>query len=156
MIAFPILPDQIVFVLLSFEGPDRYAQAGGLGIRISQLAHALAKKGYQTHLLFVGDPVLPASEECENGKLHIYRWCQWISHYHPTGVYEGEEGKRNDYTATVPPFVIEKIARPAAEKKTIPYRFSRGMAYVRCTHTTKRPASRCRAAAARSFAVECE
>jgi hypothetical protein len=32
----------------------------------------------------------------------------WISRYHPAGVYDGEEGKRADYTASLPPFLLQK------------------------------------------------
>ena len=37
-------PDQVEFVLLSFEGPDAYSKAGGLGVRVSNLAEFLAGK----------------------------------------------------------------------------------------------------------------
>jgi hypothetical protein len=40
-----------VFVLLSFEGPDEYSRAGGLGVRVTNLSACLADKGY-THLFF--------------------------------------------------------------------------------------------------------
>src|SRR4051794_680756 len=51
--------ENTTFVLLSFEGPDPYARAGGLGVRVTELAHSLAEAGYQTHLFFVGDPQRP-------------------------------------------------------------------------------------------------
>ena len=54
-----IRPHDAVFCLLSFEGPDRYSQAGGLGVRISHLAEKFARLKFDTHLLFVGDPVAP-------------------------------------------------------------------------------------------------
>jgi hypothetical protein len=38
------------FHLLSFEGPDAYARAGGIASRITGLAQALAASGLQTHL----------------------------------------------------------------------------------------------------------
>jgi hypothetical protein len=44
------------FHVLSFEGPDAYARAGGIATRISGLTQALAALGYETHLWFVGDP----------------------------------------------------------------------------------------------------
>jgi glycosyltransferase involved in cell wall biosynthesis len=115
---FPIrlLPDQVEFLLLSFEGPDPYSKAGGLGVRISNLAHFLASLGFQTHLIFIGSPDLPGLEERLNGCLKLYRWCQWISRYHPLGVYDGEEGKLDDFTRSAPPFIIEQIARPAIEQ----------------------------------------
>ncbi len=91
-----------VFVLLSFEGPDPYARAGGLSARVSGLATALAEGGYETHLFFVGAPDLPPHEVSCCGHLHLHRWCQWISRYHPGGVYDGEEGKLRDWTASLP------------------------------------------------------
>lgn len=108
-----IRPDNAVFVILSFEGPDRYAQAGGLGTRVTQLGAALAGRGYETHLFFVGDPSLPGLEQQTGARLVLHRWCQWISRHHPGGVYDDEEGKRQDFTASIPPSVIEQIARPA-------------------------------------------
>jgi alpha-amylase len=109
-------PAQVEFVILSFEGPDRYALAGGLGVRATNLAETLACQGYQTHLIFVGDPALPGVETQQKGRLHLYRWCQWLSAYHPSGVYDGEESKIADYNASVPPFIVENIVRPAAER----------------------------------------
>jgi len=96
------------YAILSFEGPDRYAQAGGLGVRVTGLAQALADAGHPTNLIFVGDPALPAMESPQPN-LTWRRWCQWISRHHPHGVYDGEDGKVNDYTATVPRFVVEEI-----------------------------------------------
>src|SRR5919202_312085 len=75
------------FHLLSFEGPDRYARAGGIASRITGLAHALVGADYETHLWFVGDPQCAPNED--DGGVHLHRWCQWISHYHPGGVYDG-------------------------------------------------------------------
>ena len=98
------------FHLLSFEGPDAYAFAGGLGSRITGLVHTLADAGYETHLWFVGDPYLPGHET--NGQLQLHRWCQWISHYHPDGVYDGEEGKHADYAASLPPFLCQEVLVP--------------------------------------------
>ena len=92
--------------ILSFEGPDHYARASGLATRMTGVAQALAKAGYETHLWFVGDPDLPGHETQE--QLHLHRWCQWISRYHPAGVYDGEEGKRSDYAASLPPFLLQE------------------------------------------------
>lgn len=115
---FPIrlVPDQVEFLLLSFEGPDPYSKAGGLGVRISNLAYFLASLGYRTHLIFIGDPALPGKEEHLNGRLILHRWCQWISRYHPLGVYDGEEGKLADFNRSVPPFILQQIARPAIQR----------------------------------------
>jgi glycosyltransferase involved in cell wall biosynthesis len=116
MVPLRLQPDQVEFVLLSFEGPDLYAKAGGLGVRIANLAQFLASQGFRTHLLFVGDPELPGREELLDGKLHYHRWCQWISRYHPLGVYDGEEGKLRDFNQSAPPFIVKQIARPAIEQ----------------------------------------
>jgi glycosyltransferase involved in cell wall biosynthesis len=98
------------FHILSFEGHDAYAYAGGLASRINGLVHTLAEVGYETHLWFVGDPQLPGHET--HGRLHLHRWCQWISQYHPGGVYDGEEGKRVDYATSLPPFLSQEVLLP--------------------------------------------
>lgn len=109
-------PDNLEIVSLAFEGPDQpYSQAGGLGVRVSQLTRALAQAGFRTHLLFVGDPNLPGYETREDGRLHLHRWCQWVSASHPAGVYDGEADKVHDYETSVPSFVTYQIVRPAAE-----------------------------------------
>lgn len=100
-------------VLLAFEGPDRYASVGGLGTRETELAAALAAAGVRTTLIFVGDPALPPVERASS-ELTYRRWCQWISAYHPGGVYDGEYGKVADYTRSVPEFVADAIVAPAA------------------------------------------
>jgi hypothetical protein len=92
------------FHILSFEGPDQYARTGGIASRISGLSVALAEAGFETHLWFIGDPSLAGHEGW--GRLWLHRWCQWISQYHPAGVYDGEEGKRADYAASLPPFLL--------------------------------------------------
>jgi glycosyltransferase involved in cell wall biosynthesis len=107
-------PDRTVFVLLSFEGPDPYSQAGGLGVRVKGLSRSLAALGYDTHLYFCGDPDLPGEETVEGGKLHYRRWSQWISAQHRGGVYDGEEGKIRDWNASLPPSVIDNVIAPAA------------------------------------------
>ena len=108
-----ISPENTVFVSLSFEGPDVYSTAGGLGIRVSELTESLAGQGYETHLIFVGDPYKAAVEDRINGKLHLKRWSQWISKYYPHGVYDGEEQKLYDYSESVPYHVYQEIAAPA-------------------------------------------
>jgi glycosyltransferase involved in cell wall biosynthesis len=108
-----IEPENAVFVILSLEGPDIYSQAGGLGVRVTELADSLAEQGYETHLIFVGDPSLPAQESRHEGRLHWHRWCQWLSALNPNGVYQGEDAKVRDYNQSVPPFVVEEVARPA-------------------------------------------
>jgi glycosyltransferase involved in cell wall biosynthesis len=98
------------FHILSFEGPDAYASAGGIASRISGLAVALADRGYETHLWFIGDPDLPGFEQ--RGNLHLHRWCQWISRHHRIGVYDGEDEKQSDYARSLPPFLIDKVLAP--------------------------------------------
>ena len=102
--------DEPQFHILSFEGPDRYALAGGIASRVSGLGDALADLGHETHLWFVGDPELPGHESRAGVTLH--RWCQWISRFHPNGVYDGEEGKQADYARSLPPFVLANHLRP--------------------------------------------
>ena len=108
-----ISPQNTLFVLLSFEGPDVYATAGGLGIRVSELSEALAMQGYTTHLLFIGDPDKPTTEERVDGRLILKRWSQWVSKYYPNGVYDGEEQKLYDYNESVPFHIYNEIVRPA-------------------------------------------
>lgn len=98
-----------VFVLLSFEGPDAYAQAGGLASRVSGLALALAAAGYETHHFFIGAPDHPGCEVTCNGMLHLHRWCQWISRYHPGGVYHGEEQKLWDWNQSLPAWLEQHL-----------------------------------------------
>ncbi len=102
-----------VFVLLSFEGPDAYSRAGGLGVRITELGYALADHGFETHLYFVGDPSAPTVERMSNRPFTLHRWSQWISRHHPLGVYDGEEGKLRDYRSTLPEVLLEERVRPA-------------------------------------------
>jgi glycosyltransferase involved in cell wall biosynthesis len=108
------ISQQFEFVVLSFEGPDPYSMAGGLGVRVTQLANTLVSRGIKTHLIFIGDPERPGHEPLMHGQLILHRWCQWISRYHPLGVYDGEEDKLADYTTSIPPYVVEHIARNAA------------------------------------------
>src|SRR4030088_2565369 len=108
-------PLQTEFAILSFEGPDIYSQAGGLGVRVKGLARTLAQLGYQTHLYFVGDPDLPGVETHEAGRLTYRRWCQWISARRRGGVYDGEDEKVRDWNSSLPPSLIDNVIAPAAE-----------------------------------------
>jgi glycosyltransferase involved in cell wall biosynthesis len=115
MLLFPGSKTKVMqFHLLSFEGPDPYSRAGGLATRIAGLAETLVLKGYETHLWYVGDPFDAGHEERDGLKLH--RWCQWVSRYHPGGVYDGEEGKRIEYAHSLPPFLVESSIHPAADR----------------------------------------
>lgn len=98
------------FHVLSFEGPDPYAQVGGLGTRVNGLTQALASLGHEVHLWFIGDPDKPGHEVCDG--VHLHRWCQWISAYKRSGVYEGERDKATDYAASMPPFLMERVLVP--------------------------------------------
>ena len=110
-------PGNLEFVILSFEGPDLpYSMAGGLGVRVTELAQALAEAGFTAHLIFIGDPNLPGHEVQHEGRLHLYRWSQWISRDHPVGVYDGEFLKIHDINDSVPRFVVDKIVAPAAKR----------------------------------------
>lgn len=111
-------PETLQFVLLSFEGPDQYATAGGLGVRMKELGLELARQGFTTHLVFIGDPDLPPRAQLhENFTAH--RWCQWLSAHYREGVYHGEEPKLVDWNASVPGFVTSELVRPAAERGVI-------------------------------------
>jgi glycosyltransferase involved in cell wall biosynthesis len=111
--------ENTIFVILSFEGPDSYSLAGGLGVRVSNLSQALAKEGFTTHLFFVGDSHLKGEEITKNGKLILHRWCQWISAYYPLGVYQGENQKLHDYTESIPPYLLENIIKPASGENKV-------------------------------------
>lgn len=106
-------PQRTIFVILSFEGPDVYSQAGGLGVRVKGLSRTLAQFGYQTYLYFCGDPDLPGEESGEGGRLVHRRWCQWISARHRAGVYDGEDEKIRDWNSSLPPSVIDSVIAPA-------------------------------------------
>ncbi|HEU5440947.1 MAG TPA: glycosyltransferase, partial [Ktedonobacterales bacterium] len=114
-----ITPENTVFVSLCFEGPDVYSTAGGLGTRVTELTETLAAEGYETHLIFVGDPTKPGVEVVGNGRLHLKRWGQWISAHYPNGVYEGEEQKLYDYNESVPYHVYEEIVVPAVAQNKL-------------------------------------
>ena len=109
-------PQQTTFIILSFEGPDVYSQAGGLGVRVKELSRALAERGFETHLFFVGDPTLPPHESALDGKLWLHRWSQWISRYHPIGVYDGEDDKVADLNRSLPDALVKDFIRPAIER----------------------------------------
>ena len=109
-----ISPENTIFVSLCFEGPDTpYSVAGGLGTRVTEFTETLAKVGFETHLIFIGDPNEPSVEHRMDDKLVLHRWSQWISRYYPNGVYEGEEHKLYDYNESVPQFVRSQIIEPA-------------------------------------------
>jgi glycosyltransferase involved in cell wall biosynthesis len=107
-----------LFVIVSFEGPDLWSQAGGLGVRVTNLAETLAELGYEVHAFYVGDPSRPG-EEIVNGVV-LHRWAQWLSRFHNAGVYDGEEAKHRDVTASLPPYLTERVLLPAIRAGRIP------------------------------------
>ena len=110
---YPHIPRDVA--ILSFEGPDRYSMVGGLAVRTTELAQALDDAGLAIDVFFIGDPHLAPCEQ-RGRKLTLRRWCQWISEYHPGGVYDGEWGKMQDYTASVPPFILDQLLQAAIER----------------------------------------
>ena len=110
-----LTPDTLEFVLLSFEGPDQYSMAGGLGVRMKELALELARQRFRTHLIFVGDPNLPA-QESPVPNLTLHRWSQWLSAHYPAGVYHGEESKLADWNEQLPRFVASELVGPASRE----------------------------------------
>lgn len=112
---FPqIQPDNTIFVLISFEGPDPYSLAGGLGVRVSELSEALAVAGYESHLIFVGAPDAPAEEVLDDGR-HLWRCCRELALRYPNGVYQGVEEKAHELANSVPHLVHSRIVRPGHE-----------------------------------------
>lgn len=108
-----ITHENTIFVFLCFEGPDDYSIAGGLGDRINHLTNGLADMGFVVHHIFIGDPGMDGMELRKDGKLVLHRWCQWISESHQNGVYDGERWKFDDFTKSVPPFVVQDLVYPA-------------------------------------------
>jgi Glycosyltransferase Family 4/Glycosyl transferases group 1 len=104
------IPQDTQFHVLSFEGPDAYSRIGGLETRVAGLCEALVNAGLETHLWFVGQPDLPGHERRDG--LHLHRWCQWLSQYHPRGVYDGEQNKVPDYAGSLPPVLFHDVLAP--------------------------------------------
>jgi glycosyltransferase involved in cell wall biosynthesis len=102
-------PANTLFAVVSFEGCDPYSQAGGLGVRVTGLVETLAELGYETHLYFIGDPLLPGEETLRDGQLVLHRWAQWISKNCPAGVYEGEAAKVADVTSALPGYLVDRL-----------------------------------------------
>jgi glycosyltransferase involved in cell wall biosynthesis len=103
---------QASVVHLSFEGPDRYSSAGGLGVRVTGLAEALAAAGMTADLYFVGDPDLPAVE-LRNG-VTLRRWCQHISARARAGVYDAEDDKIADLCVWWPAHMADRVVADAS------------------------------------------
>ncbi|MBM3933828.1 MAG: glycosyltransferase [SAR202 cluster bacterium] len=107
---------EVTFVVVSFEGPDHYSCGGGLGSRVTELTQVLSRMGFETHLFFIGEPYLSGHETLENGKLVLHRWCQWISRYHPAGVYDGEEAKLADWDKSLPSWMETELLAKKVEE----------------------------------------
>src|SRR5258707_3963801 len=105
-------PQRTVFVILSFEGPDVYSQAGGLGVRVKGLARSLAQLGYQTYLYFCGDPDLPGEESHESGRLVYRRGWPWVSSRHPGRGFDGAGGKNPPRNTRLSPSPLRHLIRP--------------------------------------------
>jgi glycosyltransferase involved in cell wall biosynthesis len=98
--------------MVSFEGPDQYSQAGGLGVRARELCRAIAARGFKTTLVFVGDPAKPMTED--DAGVCLVRWGQKLSRRYPSGVYEGEHEKLSELNRTLPGWLVDTVVRPAA------------------------------------------
>jgi hypothetical protein len=105
-------PRDEFFVLVSFEGPDLYAAWGGLSERVLDLASRTVSEGFETHLIYFGAPHLPGMERVLGSRLTLHRWGQWLSAGFPGGVYEGEDAKRRELAASLPPFLVDTLIRP--------------------------------------------
>jgi len=108
-----ITPENTMFVVLCFEGPDSYSMAGGLGDKITHLTSTMAGLGFIVHHFFIGDPGLDGTELRKDGRLILHRWCQWISERHRGGVYDGEQWKIDDYTESASLFAVQEVIHPA-------------------------------------------
>jgi len=108
------LPEDSIFCVLSFEGPDLYSQSGGLATRAKDLVRALAGRGFETHLFFTGDPNLAPIEDADGVRYH--RWSQWLSRLYPGGVYEAEAAKVLDWNQSLPAWLVDQVIQPAASQ----------------------------------------
>ena len=106
-----LTPKAIDIAMVSFEGPDQYSQAGGLGVRAKEMCRAFAALGFRTSLYFVGDPELPAEETVDG--LRLVRVCQGVSRSHPAGVYDGEQEKIQAMWRELPPLLRDGSVLPA-------------------------------------------
>ncbi len=111
-----VSPTTTDVAIVSFEGPDRYSTVGGLATRVTDLVPALIERGYHVTHLFFGDPELPREEKSRDGRSRLVRWGQWISRYHPRGVYDGEWGKWRDLSDNGPSWLLDQVVAPAASR----------------------------------------
>ncbi|HUY61433.1 MAG TPA: glycosyltransferase [Candidatus Dormibacteraeota bacterium] len=106
------------FCLVAMEGPDPYSHVGGLAVRVSGLAEALAAAGFPTTLVFQGDPDRPPVER--HGRLTLRRVAQDVARRYPAGVYEGEEVKRLHLEARLPEWLRDEVVAPALHQGQLP------------------------------------
>lgn len=106
-----LTPESLDVVMVSLEGPDRYSQAGGLGVRAREFCRATAALGHRTTLVFAGDPNRPAAEVVDG--VHLVRWAQDVSRRYPAGVYQGEEEKLALLNASLPMHLVDAVVAPA-------------------------------------------
>ena len=104
-------PPPYVFCLVAMEGPDPYSHVGGLAVRVSGLAEALAAAGFPTTLVFQGDPERAPVER--HGRLTLRRVAQDVARRYPAGVYQGEEAKRLHLEAHLPEWLRDEVVAPA-------------------------------------------
>ena len=68
--------------------------AGGLGSQgFQSISNLSQRRFYHSSFLYRRPPSAKERKYSRNGKLILHRWCQWISDYHPAGVYQGENRK---------------------------------------------------------------
>ncbi len=104
-------PDTLEIAMVSFEGPDQYSQAGGLGVRAKEICRAFAAVGFRTTLYFVGDPGKPREEDVDG--LRLVRICQSVSRQYPAGVYDGEHDKIEAMWSELPPLLVQISVQPS-------------------------------------------
>ncbi|MGA7173148.1 MAG: glycosyltransferase [Candidatus Dormiibacterota bacterium] len=109
---------RLAFALISMEGPDQYSQAGGLGVRVTQLGRALAASGCPIRIYFVGDPNRPAAEALDG--VELCRIGQEISREFPGGVYQGERLKVSYLAARFPLQLVEGWVAPQIQSGRLP------------------------------------
>lgn len=109
-----ISPNNTTFVLLSFEGPDKYSLVGGLGTRVSELSNIIDFNGFENHIFFIGAPYMPEVSKIKNTWRR--RFCRRISMKYPDNVYSGELEKLDEWNKTAPESVIEQVVIPSARK----------------------------------------
>jgi glycosyltransferase involved in cell wall biosynthesis len=44
--------------------------------------------------------------------VNLHRWAQWVSRYHPGGVYDGEVGKASELARSLPPHLVQEFLTP--------------------------------------------